>query len=70
MAPFGADCMTPQSFGVASIVMVTKTGELIPLSALIEPMIAAPLQSVSCAELNKFSYLHNLTLAHPIPGDN
>jgi len=69
LAPFGADCIAPQSLGLASIVVVTKTGELIPISVLIVPMIAAPLQTVSHAELNRLPYLHNLTLAHPIPGD-
>ena len=69
LAPFGADSMTPQSLSVASIKVVAKTGELIPLLVLIVPRIAAPLQTVSCVELNRLPYLHNLTLAHPIAGD-
>ena len=46
LAPFGADTMTPKSLSVASIKVVAKTGELIPLSVLIVPKIAAPLQTV------------------------
>jgi len=42
---------------------------LIPLSVLIVPRIAAPLQTVSHVKLNKLSYLRNVSLAHPIPGD-
>jgi len=57
----GADCIALQSLGLASIVVVAKTEELIPISVLIAPMIAAPLQTVSHAELNWLPYLHNLT---------
>ena len=69
LAPFGADSMTSQSLSVASITVVAKTGELIPLSVLIVPRIATPFQTASHAELNRLPYLHNLTLVHPIPGD-
>ena len=41
---------------------------MIPLSILIVPRTAAPLQTVSHVELNKLPYLRNITLAHPIPG--
>ena len=69
LAPFGADTMTPQSLSVASIEVVAKTGELIPLSVLIVPKIAAPLQTVSHLQLHRLPYLKGLTLAHPITGD-
>ena len=63
LASFGADTMTPQSLSVASIKVVAKTGELIPLSVLIVPKIAAPLQTVSHLQLHRLSYLQGLTLA-------
>ena len=69
LAPFGADTMTPQSLSVTSIKVVAKTGELIPLSVLIVPKIAAPLQTVSHLQLHRLPYLQGLTLAHPITGD-
>ena len=69
LAPFGSDSMTPQDLSVALINIVAKTGELIPLSVLVVPRIAAPLQTVSHAKLTSLPYLHGLTLAHPITGD-
>ena len=69
LAPFSADTMTPQSLSVASIKVVAKTGELIPLSVLIVPKIAAQLQTVSHPQLHRLPYLQGLTLVHPITGD-
>ena len=69
LAPFGADSMTPRSLSVASIKVVTETGELIPISVLIVPKIAAPLQTVSHFQLYRLPYLQGLALAHPITGD-
>ena len=66
LAPFGSDTMTPQNLSVALINIVAKTGELIPLSVLVVPRIAAPLQTVSHAKLTSLPYLHGLTLAHPM----
>ena len=43
LVPFGANSMTPEHLSVASITVVTKTRELIPLTVLIVPGIAAPL---------------------------
>ena len=54
--------MTPQSLGAASIKVVAKTGELIPLSVLIVPKIAAPLQTVSHLQLHRLPYLHGHVL--------
>ena len=69
LASFDADTMTPQSLSVASIKVVAKTEELIPLSVLIVPKIAAPLQTVSHLQLHRLPYLQGLTLVHPITGD-
>ena len=69
LAAFGANTMTPQSLGAASIKVVAKTGELIPLSVLIVPKIAAPLQTVSHLQLHRLPYLQGLALACPIIAD-
>ena len=69
LAPFGANTMTPKSLSVASIKIVAKMGELIPLSVLIVPKIATPLQTVSHLQLHRLPYSQGLTLAHPITGD-
>ena len=66
LAPFGATTMTAQCLGIASITVVAKTGELIPLSVLIVPKIAALLQTVSHPQLHRLPYLQGLALAHPV----
>ena len=70
LAPFGANTMTSQSLSVATIKVVAKSGELIPLSVLIVPRIAAPLQMVSHPQLDRLTYLQGLSLAHPVSADN
>ena len=46
LSSFGAETKSSQSLGIASIRLVTNTGEMIPLSVLIVPKIAAPLQTI------------------------
>ena len=54
--------MSPQYLDVASIRIVSNTGEMIPLSVLIVPKIAAPLQCISSSKLQELPYLRNLRL--------
>ena len=61
--------MSTRSLGVVSIRIVTNTAETIPLSVLIVPKIAAPLQTIMSSQLHELPHLHGLTLAHPITGD-
>ena len=42
------------------------TGERIPLSVLVVPKIAAPLQCVTTSRIRELPYLQGLNLAHPI----
>ena len=70
LVPFGADASTPQHLDVAVITIVSYTGEMIPLSVLVVPKIAAPLQTITRSQLHALPYLRGLTLAHPMTGDN
>ena len=66
LAPFGGDPSTPQRLDVTAIKIVSHTGEMIPLSVLVVPKIAAPLQCITGSKLQELPYLRDLTLAHPI----
>ena len=69
LSSFGAETKSSQSLGIASIRLVTNTGEMIPLSVLIVPKIAAPLQTIMSSQLHELPHLRCLTLAHPVTGD-
>lgn len=69
LSSFGAETKSSRSLGVAKIKLVTNTGETIPLSVLIVPKIAAPLQTIKSSQLHELPHLRYLTLAHPITGD-
>ena len=44
----------------------TRTGTKLPLSVLIIPTIAAPLQNAIRSQITQLPYLQGLTLAHPV----
>ena len=69
LAPFGADPSTIQHLEVANVIIVSHTGERIPLSVLVVPKIAAALQCVASSKIQKLPYLRHLTLAHPMSED-
>ena len=54
---------------MAVITIVSYTGEMIPLSVLVIPKIAAPFQTITRSQLHALPYLRGLTLAHPMTGD-
>ena len=66
LASFGADASIPQCLDVTTVNIVSHIGEMIPLSVLVVPKIAAPLHCITSSKLRKLPYLRNLTLAHPI----
>ena len=66
LASFGADASMPQCLDVTTVNIVSHTGEMIPLSVLVVPKIAAPLHCITSSKLRELPYLRNLTLAHPI----
>ena len=48
----------------------TVTGELIPISTLIVPTIAAPFQNAVSISVNTMTHLRGLKLAHPVTSNN
>ena len=69
LASFGTDCTSYQQLGAATVKLETNSGELIPLTVLIVPTIAPPIQNTVCTSVNAMPHLQGLKLAHPVAGD-
>ena len=69
VASFGTTSSTPQKLGVATVSIETESGELISVSVLIVPSIAAPIQNSVSASVYNMPHLHNLKLAHPVTSE-
>ena len=69
LASFGTDSATYQQLGVATVKVEINSGELIPISVLIVPSIAAPIQNSVCASATSMPHLRGLKLAHPVTPD-
>ena len=54
---------------VAQIQLITNSGEQLPLSVLIVPTIAAPIQSIVASDIPQLPYLRDIPLAHPVTTD-
>ena len=70
VAPFGAEYMSSQCLSVACVYVETESGERIPISVLIVPFIAAPLQNSVRTSINNFPHLQGLKLAHPVTNED
>ena len=70
VASFGTTSTTHQKLGVATVEFETESGELIPISVLIVPSIAAPIQNSVSNTVCSMSHLRDLKLAHPVTSDN
>ena len=70
VAPFGAEYTSAQCLSVACVFVETESGESIPITILIVPFIAAPLQSSVRASVSTFQHLQGLKLAHPITNED
>ena len=62
---FGAQTVAKRHLPLATVYLVTRTGERIPLHVLIIDKIATPLQIPHRTQMNEIPHLRNLTLAHP-----
>ena len=69
LSAFALQIPSPQHLEVAKIYLETKTGIKLPLSVLIVPTIAAPLQNAVQSQLTQLPYLQGLTLAHPVTSE-
>lgn len=69
LASFGTDSATYQQLAVATVEVETNSGELIPISVIVVPSIAAPIQNSICASVESTPHLQGLKLAHPVTPD-
>ena len=66
LSSFGSDQPSFQTLGVATIQIQTVTGDLVPVSVLIVPKIATPIQNSCQVELENLPHLKGLKLANPV----
>jgi len=66
ISSFGANCNLSRQVGVAMINLLTSDGQAVPLSVLLVPRIATPLQNTTSISVACLPHLHNLQLAHPL----
>ena len=70
MSSFGNPASAAKLFNVATIAIHTQDKDPVPISVLVVPKLAAPLQNSARMEINKIPYLKNLQLAHPVSQDD
>jgi len=66
ISAFGAKLPSTKWLGVTTVNIEVLTGEQIPLSVLVVPVIAAPLHNIYHHHLRHMSYLQGLRLANPV----
>ena len=66
ISTFEGESPSTRHLGTASVNVETLTGELIPISVLLVPVIAAPLQNTYHAYLTNMEHLQGLHLANPV----
>ena len=66
ISTFGAQTSQIRKLDVTTIQLHTISGQLIPLTVLIVPTIAAPIQNLNKKPLKDFLHLKGLKLAHPV----
>ena len=69
VASFGTTTTNTQKLGVTTVEVETESGELIPISVLIVPSIAAPIQNLVSTSVYTMPHLRDLKLAHPVTSD-
>ena len=66
LSSFGNDSPSFQRLGVATVQIQTLNGDLVPISVLIVPKIATPIQNSCRVEMDNMPHLKGLKLANPI----
>ena len=69
IASFGAQRQFSKQVNVAVVNLVTLTGQTIPLTVLVVPHIATPLQNTVTFDVADLPHLQKLPLAHPLSTD-
>ena len=66
LASFGSTTTSYQELGAVTVKIETITGDHIPISVLVIPSIAAPIQSSINTSVRNMPYLQGLNLANPV----
>ena len=69
VSSFGAQCQVNREVNVAVISLLTMSGQAIPLTVLVVPRIATPIQNTVTSSVTRLPHLRNLPLAHPLTTD-
>ena len=69
VSAFGGETV-PKELQLASLAIQTRYGGEVPISVLVVPKIAAPFQNLVPVPGDKYLYLRNLPLAHPVGNTN
>jgi len=69
LASFGSTYRLHLKLGVTTVDIETLTGELISMSVLIVPTIAAPIQNAVPISVSTMPHFGGLKLAHPVTSD-
>ncbi|XP_065895991.1 uncharacterized protein [Dysidea avara] len=70
LSSFGNQASSARFLQVATILVHTQDRSVIPISVLVVPQLAAPLQNSVRMEVSKMPHLKNLQLAHPVTEDD
>ncbi|XP_065883120.1 uncharacterized protein [Dysidea avara] len=70
LSSFGNLASSARFLQVATILVHTQDRSVIPISVLVVPQLAAPLQNSVRMEVSKMPYLKHLQLAHPVTEDD
>ena len=66
LTSFGAEVPSYRSLDIAIVSIQTTSGEKIPISVLVVPTIALPLQNPLRTSIKEFPHLKGLSLAYPV----
>ena len=69
ISSFGANCHLNRQIDVAMINLLTNDGQAVPLSVLVVPRIATPLQNTASISVTQLPHLQNLQLTHPLAAE-
>ena len=69
VSAFGGETV-PKELQLSSLTIQTRDGGEVPISVLVVPKIAAPFQNLVPVPGDKYPYLRNLPLAHPVGNTN
>ena len=69
VSTFGAQRQLNHEVSVAIISLLTLSGQPIPITVLVVPRIATPLQNAVTLSVTRLPHLQSLTLAHPLTAD-